>query len=406
MSVDRRLRELASAAARPDVAEEATIERAVLEVRVDGRAELVSVSVQSGALVAVSSDGSRDGPHVRAAVAWLADRGEPALARADASVRFSVPPAPALRAPAPDTALADALDELVDAAVRVGIGGRESPSVREAIASVVRATPEPLPTGLSRFLGRLEKAMAARDAPVAGRLLAGAARLAADLRDLVPSPGTVNRIVEWLGPRPGGERERVVDRRLVEIGRETLDGLVRSSIERRYLVDVASGEVLREERARDGQASVGPCPRVLEAGLAEIEPGPSPRRVRVLQYSVSCDVDDDALDRIEAMGGRDAASWPEIARRTIQPSPALAEPFVLLVPLRMDPDGVPVSADDTRAPIAADAAGSAIVLAQLAREGEVRWIAGRLVDRHGLLALVPCACAVTRGSRRVIHRLR
>src|SRR5690606_25355215 len=112
------------------------------------------------------------------------------------------------------------------------------------------------------------------------RAMFGAVRLAEDLRAKQRSEEAWRRIVSWLGTtaRPAGTVQALTDRVLVEIARESLSGRVRAAIERRYLLDLTSTEVFREERAAGQAASVGPCPRRIDVGLGEAEQGAPLRR--------------------------------------------------------------------------------------------------------------------------------
>jgi hypothetical protein len=56
----------------PDLPEGGKVRRAVLEVEVEGRVELVSVSDIDGELKVLASDGSTRGPHVETALRALA----------------------------------------------------------------------------------------------------------------------------------------------------------------------------------------------------------------------------------------------------------------------------------------------------------------------------------------------
>jgi hypothetical protein len=252
-------------------------------------------------------------------------------------------------------------------------------------------------------------AWAAGAGGVAARLREGAARAGDDVRALAPGekapragPIARARAGAWLGVVGEGV-ERVVDRTLIEVARESLDGVQRGAIERRYLVDLGSGEVLREERARTEPApSLGPCPRFVVAGLAEVEEGASPRRVSLLQYTVTLDVPSADLERVHANAVRRVAMLVDQYREAITAWPALAEPVQVIACAGIE-DGFLVDAVGDPLPIAnREDPGAAAALDGAARAGEVEWICGRILDADGAVRIVP----LSYGGARKIARLR
>lgn len=453
--IDPKLREAArdmlarmgGGAASDRAADAARVERAVLDVTIDGRTELVSVSVRDGKLVCTSSDGKSDGPYVRAALRMLAGEASAMIATTTAagmaatilidaaadggevgslateSGRGSLLPGTVRTAPGSEpapppltdrAALGRALDDLVTAVVRVGVReAHGSPSTEEAVQRLVEAAPSPLPLGVARFVGRLRAALASHDVQTTAVLLEGAARLASDVTVAKPTGLARRRIVSWLGASGDGEDEveRLFDRVLVEVGREWLAGIERSSIERRYLVDVQTGEVFREERARGGAgASVGPCPRLVTVGLAEAEEGAQPRRIRLLQYAVSWVVGSDEWARVAASAVRRFDALASTYRSSLTEFPGLVEPVALIAPAGWSKEegAAPHDAEGLHLPIArADDPAGALALEQLlASQGDPSWIAGRLVDAGGTLMVVPCSAAFAHHDATAVRRLR
>ncbi|AKF06961.1 hypothetical protein [Sandaracinus amylolyticus] len=392
----------------PEATRESSVERVSLDVRVEGRVEQVTLVLRDGELAWSCTDGSAgressgapSSPWVRAALRWvLAEaRPEPQVAR---PLR-PVPSAAGDELVDRGRRLADALDDVVLAVVRAGITGRDSPSVREALDRVARGM-VPVPNPVSRWIGRLERAMGAGDARTVARLLDGATRAGDDLRGARTGPIGRARAAAWLGAHGPSELERVVDRAMIELARESLDGIQRAAIERRYLLDLATGEVLCEERARSATPpSLGPCPRSLFVGLAEIEEGPAPRRVRILQYTVAIDVQPSELEKALAHAVRRASMLVDVYREALAASPALAEPVQLIGCTGVE-DGFLVDAVGEPIPIARDEdPGAAAALDLLAKERPPAWIVGRLVDLEGAVRVVPCAC----GDASSVARLR
>jgi hypothetical protein len=311
-----------------------------MDIEVEGRVEMVTLSLRDGTLQCVSSDARNDGPHVLAALQFVAgvetheDSSPPG---STVSIEAQSPE----RSPASE--LADALDDLLTAITRIGVDkARHAPSVDAALERLTSVAPKPTPPGLGRFMGRLQQAIRSADLRPVARLLEGASQLADALRAATPSRDAEQRIAAWLGARPGSvpEVELLYDRTMVEVGREWLSGTERASLERRYLIDTHSGSIYREDRLRNANASLGPCPRQLEVGLAEVEAGVSPRRIRVLQYEVEPDVPAESWDRLHQVASQSFAEVTEEYRRTLQASPSLSEPFALIAPFRIERNDV------------------------------------------------------------------
>jgi len=319
-----------------DAGGDGEVGRVTLDVVIDGRSELVTVALRDGKLAWTTSG---EGPHVRAALRWLAGRAEPRVVRTTepgegAAPRVSwVPEGVDGEQSGARARLADALDDVVTVVVRAGASGAGSPSVAESLERLRREAPLPTPLGLGRWLGRLKAALDAGEAGLASRLLDGAAQLAEDLRRERPSPEARRRVVDWMGGS-GSELalavERISDRVLVEVAREQLPSSERGGVERRHLIDLQSGEVFREERTRASPvASVGPCPRVVNVGLADVEQGASPRRIRLMQYVVSLELGAEELARIEGSAYRRFTALAERYRELTFASPGQAEPFAV-----------------------------------------------------------------------------
>jgi len=399
---------------------EGEVTRITLDVDVAGQRELVTLAVRDGAL-ARSTSGSD--AHVAAALRWLLarDAGDEAtgVRTAPASTELGTgrmswvpePPEDDVEQTAPRVRLADAFDEVVTTVVRAGVGSPDSPAIADGLERLRKEVPLPTSPGMSRWLGRLRQALDAEDVALVARLLDGASRLAEELRRDKPTGESRRRVVAWLGATPElGGVERVSDRTLIEIARERLATNERGGMERRYLVDTRNGEVFREERSRSNPvASVGPCPRVVHVGLAEVERGPSPRRIRPMQYEVAPSPTREHYRRIEANAYRRFAALSERYRDWVADAPGQAEPFAVVVPTKVKARrGAPVLYDDEDAPLAcgrADDPAAAAVLDRLSAPVP-RWIAGRLVDARGSLLLVPCAVGAPDGDAIRLHRLR
>ncbi len=385
------------------------VRRAVLEVTYEGRSELVTVTLKpDGALFVVASDGNTSGPHVRTALELLAGLYDQ---RRPSSTGASIPP----KAPPPNPReeLAAAVDDLLLAVVRQGVAeAYGTMSVDQAIEGVIEAAGKPVPHGLGRFVGRLRAALADRDVHTTARLLDGASRLVQNLRADFDGRSTSEaraHLAAWLG-RPTDldlRRRTVQERALVEVGREWVSGVERHALQRRYLVEVATGEIFAEEEPRTGVGSVGPCPRRIVVGLGEVHPGPAPRRLRPLQYSVGIDLTSEVWEQVASVAVHSAEDLGPRYRSEIKSFPALAEPVALVRATRLDPRrGVlRTPAGDTLALRFQEGVGEHLL--QRVGACSVRWVFGKLYDSpEGQLALDPISVGLDVHGVMAFERLR
>lgn len=417
MSVDARMRESARRALGDALmpsragddgvrALRSSIDRVSIDVRVGERVEAVTLLVRDGELRWSCTDGSAGresggtpgSAYVQEALRWLAGSGSSEVSDRGSVARTGEPVEPPRDEGVAKKAseLGGALDAVVTSIVRAGIAGRESPSVRDAIERLTRAF-TPVPTSIARFVGRLERAMAIDDACLVARLLHGASTAIEELA----GPRMRVRLGEWLGTP--SECERIVDREFVEIARESLDGVQRAAIERRYLLDLTSGEMFTEERARgDVAPSIGPCPRKLFVGLGEVERGVTPPRIRVLQYTATLEVGRAERERIEVHALRRVSMWVDSYRAAIETSMALSEPVQLVACGGMEGERL-VDAVGEPIPMAMNEDRGAIAALDVAvRAATPEWIVGRLIDIEGAITMIPCSM----GSKERILRLR
>ncbi len=356
------LRELARRALserRPDAGGDAEVERVVLDVRLGDRVEMVTLSVREDRLVVLATDGTgTSSPAAHAALRWLAsDLARTSLAPdgRDGAPQVAVAPS---AAPI-ETAIAD----LTTAIVRSGTDAAETPAIHDALARIGAASPS---LGVARWVGRLRAALASRDDVLVARLLEGAHAI-----------------------EPSVEPVRLVDQVLVELGRELLDGLTPFALERRHLIDPASGDVLAEERLRDQPASNGPCPRVVHVGLATRS---AAARVRIVQYSVTA-LDAEMLSRIEALAAPSVAVAFERAQSNGRRS--ATHESASLVRVRAPDGGMVLDAAGAAIPLARHEDGAAVTaLLEALGKGEPQWLFGRWSFSGDEASLVPLSCCV------------
>jgi hypothetical protein len=374
---------------------EGAVQRLTMDIEVEDHIEMVTLSLRDDELKCVSSDGRNDGPHVMAALRFIAGTEQ----REDSS-----PPRPIASIAGqsleqgPPNELAEALDDLLTAVTRVGVDKAQyAPSVEAALERVIGVAPQPTPPGLGRFIGRLQQEIRSGELHRVARILAGASQVADALRADRPTPDSEQRLDAWLGIRPGSTPnvERLYDRTMIELGREWLSGTERASVERRYLIDIRSGSIYREDRPRNATASLGPCPRQLQVGLAEVEAGPAPQRIRILQYEVEPDVPAESWARVQQIASRSFAHVTEEYRRSVQAHPSLAEPFALIAPYRIERNGIFKAFDADGHQLVlnrSERRGAVLAFYDLLTEGvEPSWVAGRLTDTGTTVCLTPFA---------------
>jgi hypothetical protein len=440
---------------------EAAIERMSVDVRVGDQTEVVVMRLRSGQLQTSCTCGAPRCAHAQYALRWLVEpqtlvlpgalevtrRSSPRLERvvveragsieprdrgsvvaasagAGAAVLSLEPLAARVSLPvdvrpidtrpatvrANTLALAEALEDAVTALVRTGLWTEHSASVAEMLSRVAREAGSPLPLGAARWIGRVRDAIDQRDVSLIAHALASASAVAADLREAHPSAEAQERLVTWLGDTHGFGTTRVSDRLMLEVAREWLNGNERQQLERRYLIDLNSGETFREERTRRAQlVSVGGCPRLIGVGFAEVEQSASPRRMHLLQYTTTPSIDRASWDLLAAWAQRDSEAVAAAYRNSLAKHGALSEPFALVMPEAFEQTPIPALILDRGPPLPIGTDDESGVLARFtelcqgapgssesARPIRVAWVAGRLFDRDGLLMLKPLAAgAVT-----------
>lgn len=360
--------------------------------------EQVTLWTRAGRLCASCTCGDHECAHFWAVLALL-DEGQHGGA-VEARARSSSRPPP-MRSDL--DALSDAIDELSLSTARAGLSNAGSPSITQAIDQLLAAAPDPLPLPLARWLGRLRGALEISDVATCARLLHGALGWADELRS-----GS-EEARGWLGDRTGIAQPVLADASLLEVAREWLDGLDRASIERRYLIDLTSGELYAEERQRGAlDCSVGPCPRSAHVSFAELDPSARPRRVRLLQYTLSLALADGTWPRVLELATGDIASLRTRFVEELAAAPALAEPFALLAPVMLEagPAGALRDARDERLALFDERGNDESSALRAAIAGaDLACVLGRLHAGDAGLTLRPLSAIVRRGAWYELRRV-
>jgi hypothetical protein len=317
----------------------------------------------------------------------------------------SRPPSPV--GPA-EAALVEAIDELVLATARAGVSHAESASIKAALDQLVTSMGSPAPIGMARFVGRFSEAMQQGEVGRVGRLLDGLAGFGSAFRSANTAPSTQALRRVWLS-QSDAPTEPFTDAVLVEVAREWLHGVTRYALERRYLVELATGALLCEERLRGtADISVGPCPRVVHVAYGEVESAMRPRRLRLLQYSIEIEPSPSQWQQLAGLGvGRFADLLSRFGRELAE-APALAEPFALVSPAGLEDErgGALRDADGDRLELSDDAGGIVLpTLHRLAQGGDLAWIAGRLRGTSRGMTLRPTSLLVQTGRGYSLRRV-
>jgi hypothetical protein len=184
---------------------------------------------------------------------------------------------------------------------------------------------------------------------------------------------------------------------------------VRSAIERRYLVDVANGELYSEERRRgEPDISVGPCPRVVHVAFGELDTATSPPRARLLQYTVTPEPGDAHWERLAELGETRLPALLTRYAETARRCPGLAEPAVLFAPreLTAGSAGCLLDAGGARLELRDDQdVPLADTLRELSAGGDIVWVAGRLKGLSAGLSLRPVSLLVRKANRMRLWRV-
>lgn len=403
-----------------------SVSRVSLDVCIDGECEIVTIRLHNDSLKWSCSCGTQECKHILTALSWISagDSGRESYPTIDSDFskreRGSSSWPPDLRVVQETdqvervdrSALSTVLEDIVTSIVRSGVDAGETPSVEEAIQRLISAAPRPIPLGISRWIGRLREALDTKDVDSVARILDSATRIAEDLSNLESTDqDSKQRLISWLGALSHDTKAvtRISDCVFLEIAREWLDGIERSSIERRYLLDLDVGVIYREERARGMlTASLGPCPRLIVVGLATVEQGVHPQRVRLMQYSITTVISMDHWYQLLSWARQRFSTLIGDYKEAIGIFPGLAEPFALIAPasLKQDPHFVPLDEVGRPLPLALTHDPSSIKFIQTTIEnGSLAWVSGRLVDAKGVLMLQPLSVGVRLEDGLVLRRV-
>jgi hypothetical protein len=392
---------------------------AALSVAIEqqGRVEMVSLRLEGASLVVTCTCGTRICAHAREALA-LFDGDDAHAAIHDDRITQAYEPAMRLSEPGPmpvmslgapplplregRAAIAGALSDLVLAVTRSGLEQGISPAVLEALENLSEHAPPASSTGLRVFVGNLKTALEAQHSEGVVRALAAANAFIDALSTPFTTADIDARIATWLGTvaAAGVASERVTERSYLELAREQRPGLARAGVERRYLIDLESGELYREDRAAGDSSSVGPCPRVVTLGLAHIEPGLPPRRMRLLQYTTTPVIDGESWARIARFALPSFAGLPERYALHAQTGAELTDMLALIKPAGIEGDERALLRDhEGHALGLAGADGSTAVLQAFFESAEPEWMIGRVLQKAQSLMLVPLAVGGKRRGR-------
>jgi hypothetical protein len=384
-------------------------------VELEGRAELVSMRMQDGALSVLCTCGAAGCAHAQEALALFEDEPRPDAVDErithvfEPAMRMSEPsPLPAIKVtPEVRNRLSDVLSDVVLAVTRAGVSEGISAGVSEALERLAEHAPPASATGLRVWVGTLRGALEARDTAATARALGAATAMIDALRKVDPGPHADQRAVAWLGVAPSSPAasDRVSERTYLELAREHRPGLARAGVEQRYLIDLDTGELFREDRAANETASLGPCPRAVSIGLAHIEPGVPPRRIRLLQYTTTPLVEASAWQRVTSFALPSFEPLLSRQKEHMKLSAGMTDMLALVKPARVHAsEGAQLVDDGGRALLLSGAEGTASRLESFLTSTEPQWVLGRMLVHADMLALVPlAACGLRHGKPAHLH---
>jgi len=373
-------------------------------VETEGRAELVSMRIQGGTLTVICTCGMSGCAHGLEALSLFEDDPRPDAIEErithlfEPAMRLSEPsPMPALKVtPEGRNRLSDVLSDVVLAVTRAGVQEGISAGVSEALERLAEHAPPATATGLRVWVGSLRSALEARDGAATVRALGAASAMIDALRKVQPGPLADAHVVTWLGVAPTSTigSERATERTYLELAREHRPGLARAGVEQRYLIELDTGELFREDRAANDTASLGPCPRLVSIGLAHIEPGVPPRRIRLLQYTTTPLVEPSSWERVTKFA---AARFEPLLPRYqehMTSTAGLSDMLVLVKPAGVhSSERAHLIDDEGRALLLAGAEGSATRLESFMSATEPQWLLGRMLSHADMLSIVPLAAS-------------
>lgn len=247
-----------------------SVESLLLNVVSEGKSAMVVVSMDHNEMK-LQHNGTE--AHELVALNFLLDTEPHSTSTASISAEWSQSadlPSFALEDPSTSDTIEDKLENAILSLIRSGVRkeGATSALVMDELAA------HPLPPQLERWLGRLRSAFGnageGKDDIEIARLLRMAHEALEAHKNHKPST---------LFPHNDAQK---VDGTLLEIGRECVDGKTRGSLEWRYLADTDTGSIFVEH----APFSSGPCPRVIELGLASVHAGYFSHNIVMHQYTI------------------------------------------------------------------------------------------------------------------------
>ena len=366
--------------------------------------------MREGALVVVCTCGARGCVHAEEALALFEDDARPDSHEErithvfEPAMRVSEPiPMPAIKVtPEGRNRLSDVLADLLLAVTRSGVSGGISAGVTEALERLAEHASTASATGLRIWVGSLKAALEARDTEGVVRALAACSAIIDALRKLEPPAIADAHVSSWLGGAQTSNvaNERATERTYLELAREHRPGLARAGVEQRYLIDLETGELFREDRAASETASLGPCPRLVSIGLAHIEPGHPPRRIRLLQYTTTPLIEASAWQSVARFAQPTFESLLARHKQHMSAAAGLTDMIALVKPASVHmADRAHLVDGAGKALLLTGAEGAAGKLEGFMHATDAQWVLGRVHAQADVLSIVPlAACGLRHGK--------
>lgn len=307
--------------------------------------------------------------------------------------------------------IAEAADELIRQICALGLGPDqpERDASLEGLVSLLRERDLP---DLKRAVALLRRVLTSPDGPPDPSRAATALMQISTLKERLRQG---KPLAEPRRPAPvAADFQRKEEVRLLEVARDTQRTPFGERRDVSYFLDLDDNLLLREEAsAPPGSAprmSEGPFPKLLLGNLILVEAGPSPQRVRLLQYASAGFASETDLEHLLASSHSDVATLYRGFRTSSDADERGPDHLVIFSPDRVLPSssGI-VLADENGAllPLARAVAPALCATVDLLdKRGTLLAVIGPLVLSVDLLALHPLSVVIELDGTRTLRRLR
>lgn len=306
------------------------------------------------------------------------------------------------------TGLAEAIDSLIGTICALGLT-EESEERDLALAAVIQLLAGQDLPDIKRAVATVRRTLTSSspEPSTAWQALSRLSRLADELRETISQGGSSTRGVQK-------RTERKEEVRLLEVARYTQRTPFGDRRDVLYFLDLDEDVLYRELAASlPGSSPVaiseGPFSKRILGNLVSIDEGPSPRRIRMLQYATVGFATADDLDHLLECCKTEVESLYEIVRHTIELGLDAAEKVVMFSPdsILKSPTGIVLCDDDGALLPLARGRNPALCGAVdlLARQGRLLAIVGQLVLGTQFISILPLTALIELPTGRSLRRI-